>query len=38
MLKFYPLSHEQRQILRHIRQATKRAGLYRLDARARFNV
>jgi len=37
LLRYEPMSQEQRQILRRIRQATRRAGLYRLDARARFH-
>src|SRR5690606_31878277 len=36
MLKYYPPTPEQRRIIRELRYANKKAGLFRMDARARF--
>lgn len=36
MLRYQPPTPEQRQFIRELRTANKKAGLYRMDARARF--
>lgn len=36
MLKFIRPTQEQYEVIRELRKATKKAGIYRMDARARF--
>jgi hypothetical protein len=36
MLKYIRPTREQYEVIRALRQASKKAGLFRMDARARF--